>query len=151
MKRISDELFVTGENRTYSLDDVIAIRIQDGEFYFLGWMENAERYSIQWAKSNSKIERDLLIASDDIYDAITSCKDYNKAENDWLMDDKGNLLNKDDHEYRNAYKKFLSCINPYQRNGKSDPDDHNIFLMTQKEFGDCIDALRDGDYVFVIE
>ena len=45
MKRISDELFVTGENRTYSLDDVIAIRIQDGEFYFLGWMENAERYS----------------------------------------------------------------------------------------------------------
>ena len=50
MKRISDELFVTGENRTYSLDDVIAIRIQDGEFYFLGWMENAECYSIQWAK-----------------------------------------------------------------------------------------------------
>lgn len=46
---------------------------------------------------------------------------------------------------------LLSCINPYQRNGKSDPDDHNIFLMTQKEFGDCIDALRDGDYVFVIE
>lgn len=38
MKRISDELFVTGENRTYSLDDVIAIRIQDGEFYFLGLM-----------------------------------------------------------------------------------------------------------------
>lgn len=151
MKRISDELFVTGENRTYSLDDVIAIRIQDGEFYFLGWMENAERYSIQWAKSNSKIERDLLIASDDVYDAITSCKDYNKVENDWLMDDKGNLLNKDDHEYRNPYEKFLSCINPYQRNGKSDPDDHNIFLMTQKEFGDCIDALRDGDYVFVIE
>ena len=50
-----------------------------------------------------------------------------------------------------AYEKFLSCINPYQRNGKSNPDDHDIFLMTQKEFGDCIDALRDGDYVFVIE
>lgn len=94
MKRIIDELFVTEENRGYSLDDIIAIRIQNGEFYFLGWMENAERYSIQWAKSNSKIERDLLIASDDIYDAITSCKDYNKVENDWLMDDKGNLLNK---------------------------------------------------------
>lgn len=92
-----------------------------------------------------------MIASDDIYDAITSCKDYNKVENDWLMDDKGNLLNKDDHEYRNPYEKFLSCINHYQRNGKSDPDDHDIFLMTQKEFGNCIDALRDGDYVFVIE
>lgn len=103
MKRIIDELFVTEENRGYSLDDIIAIRIQNGEFYFLGWMENAERYSIQWAKSNSKIERDLLIASDDVYDAITSCKDYNKVENDWLMDDKGNLLNKDDHEYRNPY------------------------------------------------
>lgn len=151
MKRIIDELFVTEENRGYSLDDIIAIRIQNGEFYFLGWMENAERYSIQWAKSNSKIERDLLIASDDVYDAITSCKDYNKVENDWLMDDKGNLLNKDDHEYRNPYEKILSCINPYQRNGKSNPDDHDIFLMTQKEFGDCIDALRDGDYVFVIE
>lgn len=69
MKRIIDELFVTEENRGYSLDDIIAIRIQNGEFYFLGWMENAECYSIQWAKSNSKIERDLLIASDDIYDA----------------------------------------------------------------------------------
>lgn len=64
MKRIIDELFVTEENRGYSLDDIIAIRIQNGEFYFLGWMENAERYSIQWAKSNSKIERDLLIASE---------------------------------------------------------------------------------------
>lgn len=46
MKRIIDELFVTEENRGYSLDDIIAIRIQNGEFYFLGWMENAERYSI---------------------------------------------------------------------------------------------------------
>ena len=151
MKRISDELFITEENRGYSLDDIKAIRTQNSEFYFLGWMENAERYSIQWVKLNSKIERDLLIASDDVYDAITSCKDYNKVENDWLMDDKGNLLTKDDHEYRNPYEKFLSCINPYQRNGKSDSDDHDIFLMTQKEFGDCIDALRDGDYVFVIE
>lgn len=71
MKRISDELFVTGENRTYSLDDVIAIRIQNDEFYFLGWMENAECYSIQWAKSNPKIERDLLIASDDIFLYVT--------------------------------------------------------------------------------
>lgn len=27
----------------------------------------------------------------------------------------------------------------------------SFFLMTQKEFSDCIDELRDGDYVFVIK
>lgn len=54
-----------------------------------------------------------MIASDDVYDAITSCKDYNKVENDWLMDDKGNLLNKDDHEYRNPYEKFHSLYERY--------------------------------------
>lgn len=151
MKRISDELFVTDENREYALDNVIAVRIQNGDFYFLGWMESAECYSIQWAKSDSKIERDLLIACDDIYDAITSCKWYNNVENDWLMDEKGSLLNEENLKYQNAYEKFLSNINSYQRNGKSDPNDHDIFLMTQREFGDCIDALRDGDYVFVIE
>ena len=151
MKRISDELFITDENREYGLDDVIAVRIQNGDFYFLGWMENAERYSIQWAQSNFKIRRDFLVACDDIYDAITSCKEYNRMENDWLIDEKGNLLNDEDHKYRNAYEKFLSNINSYQRNRKSDPNDHDIFLMTQKEFGDCIDAFRDGDYVFVIK
>ena len=36
MKRISDELFVTGENRTYSLDDVIASVSRMVSSIFLG-------------------------------------------------------------------------------------------------------------------
>ena len=70
------------------------------------------------------------------------------------MDENGNLLNKEDHKYQNAYEKFLTLllnINSYHRNGEIGHIGHSIFLMTQKEFSDCIDELRDGDYVFVIK
>ena len=46
---------------------------------------------------------------------------------------------------------LLSNINSYHRNGEIGYIGHSIFLMTQKEFSDCIDELRDGDYVFVIK
>jgi hypothetical protein len=154
MRKISDEEFVTDECREYALDDVLAIRIRYGDFYFLGWMENAERYSIQWAKSNFSIRRDILHICDDIYDVITRCKGYNYLENDWLKDENGNLLNKEDYKYQNASEKFLtllSNINSYHRNGEIGHIGHSIFLMTQKEFSDCIDELKDGDYVFVIK
>ena len=47
MIRIGDGNFI--QNEPY-MDTVVAIRIEKGEYYFLGWMEEAENYNIQIAK-----------------------------------------------------------------------------------------------------
>ena len=39
IKRISDETF---KNSNFNYDDIVSIRIENGEFYFLGWMENGD-------------------------------------------------------------------------------------------------------------
>ena len=46
MQRLSDDTF---KFMKYNTDNIIGIRIKDGEFYFLAWMENAEHYRIQQA------------------------------------------------------------------------------------------------------
>lgn len=45
----------------------------------------------------------------------------------------------------------ISFVRNYERNGVSDADGHDIFCMTTEEFHGIANALRDGDYVFVIE
>ena len=40
MIRLSDAVFISSEP---DCDSVIAIRIKNGEYYFLGWMEDAEQ------------------------------------------------------------------------------------------------------------
>ena len=47
MIRLSDALFISSEP---DYDTVIAIRIKNGEYYFLGWMENTEGYKYVIAK-----------------------------------------------------------------------------------------------------
>ena len=47
MIRLSDALFISSEP---DCDSVIAIRIKNGEYYFLGWMEDAENYNYVMAK-----------------------------------------------------------------------------------------------------
>ena len=49
------------------------------------------------------------------------------------------------------YREFLSYVRSYERNGIRDKDDHDIFCVTESELYALADALRDGDYVFVIE
>lgn len=48
MRKISDEEFVTDECREYALDDVLAIRIRYGDFYFLGWIRYMNRPYKKW-------------------------------------------------------------------------------------------------------
>ena len=67
----------------------------------------------------------------------TSCDGYNDAY----------LLAKSE----NPYSDFLSNIKCYERNAMSDADDHDIFSLTMDEIYSISDALRDGDYVFVID
>ena len=47
MIRLSDAVFISSEP---DCDSVIAIRIKNGEYYFLGWMEDAENYNYVMAK-----------------------------------------------------------------------------------------------------
>lgn len=150
MKRISDELFITEH---FDLDNIIAIRIENGEFYFLGWMENAEHYSIQMMSNyhSAKLDRDLVLG-DSLYNAITTSEGYDQhVFYAWIMDDHGKLVQKGDLEYDSPYARFLSFIRNYERNGISDQNDHDIFCISKEEFRQVMDALRDGDYVFVID
>ena len=135
MIRIGDGNFIQNES---FMDMIVAIRIEKGEFYFLGWMEEAENYNIQIAKhpENCLLGRDCFSDFGSLYESITDSEGYNQVY----------VLNSAD-----PYREFLSHVRSYERNGIRDKDDHDIFLVTEKELYAIADALRDGDYVFVIE
>ena len=151
MKRLSDEAFVGMQKGSY--DKIIAIRIEDGDFYFLGWMEDAENYAIQIPVNSYScmLDRDAVVGCGDIISAIESCDGYNNILYDWEMDSSGNVLHGANEKYLNAYDCFLSYVNCYEKDGLSDPDDHDIFCLNADEFNNIIDALRNGDYIFVLD
>lgn len=136
MKRISDEKFIEMKP---DKDRVIALKIEKEEFYFVGWMENAPNYDMQIAMNvlQCKLDREFLIGGGDLFETIQSCDGYN---NMYVLRD-----------LKDAYRKFLSCIKCYERNGRKNTDDHDIFQVTVDEIIDVIDALRDGEYIFIIE
>lgn len=149
MERLNDEQFI---NTGYDMDDVIAIRIKNGEFYFIGWMENAEKYKIQMMPCVDKalLERDLIM-SEELYMAITTVPGYDRMDIVYEVDDAGNPIKEEDKKYTNAFDRFLSFVKNYERNGVSDNEDHDIFVTNCKELSMICDALRDGDYVFIVE
>lgn len=150
MQRISDETFVKME---YDMDKIVAIRVKDGEFYFLAWMENAPHYKIQQAMNTDGylMDRSGLIFDGNIFDCVQATDDYNHMNLLYCMDDNGNLGNEDDEQYKNAHEKFLTLVNCYERNGMSDEDDHDILILTKEELSSFCDILRDGDYVLIVE
>lgn len=149
MERWSDERFIKAE---CNMDNVIAIRIKNGEFYFIGWMENAEKYKIQVIPCVDKalLERDLIML-EEIYTAITTVPDYNRIDIVYEVDETGNPIKEEDKKYVNVFDRFLSFVKNYERNGVSDNGDHDIFVTNCKELSMVCDALRDGDYVFIVE
>lgn len=150
MNRICDGTFL---DSGFDYDDIVAIRIENGEFYFLGWMEDAEHYKIQMMTDYhlGKLERDSVLCSS-LYNAVTECDGYEQhVFYAWIVDDDGNVIQKQEQSYKNAYERFLSFVKSYERNGISDADDHDIFCVTTEEFQGIADALRDGDYIFVME
>ena len=98
-----------------------------------------------------KLMRDS-VSCGSLYSAITECDGYDQhVFYAWIVDDDGNVIQEQEQTYKNVYERFLSFVRNYERNGVSDSDDHNIFCMTTEEFQGIADALRDGDYVFVVE
>ena len=134
MKRISDECFVkTKPNK----DNVIAIKICNGEMLFIGWMENAESYSMQISRNidKCKLDKSELISVGKLYETITSSDWYKRL----IIIDENSCK-----DIKQDYKDFITYVED-----KYDGD-HDIFEMTEEEFVDICDALADGDYVFVI-
>ena len=74
MKRIYDESL-----KNYNKDTIIALRIRKGEFYFLGWMEDAADYSMQIPVNVEacKLARNI-VETGDIAMAISLCSGYNR-------------------------------------------------------------------------
>ena len=78
MIRLSDALFISSEP---DYNTVIAIRIKNGEYYFLGWMENADGYKYLIAKhpEENLLDRDCFSDANSLYCNIISCDGYNDA------------------------------------------------------------------------
>ena len=150
MKRLSDKKFIEMKP---DMDKVVAIRIKNGDFYFIGWMEEAEQYSIQIADDINKcmLDRSELIVNGNVYEAITHCNGYDNLRYVWEKDSTGNLINTDDRKYDNAYQRFLSFVKCYERNGVASENDHDILLISEDEISNVSDLLRDGDYVWIVE
>lgn len=150
MKRIGDDKFLEMKPNP---DTVVGIRVKDGEFYFLAWMEDAPHYRIQQAVDYEKcmLNREYLIFDGDLLTAISCTDGYNNMYFLYELDDDGNLINDDDKEFENEYEKFLTLIKCYERNGASDPEDHDILMLTKEELSQFCDILRDGDYILIVE
>ena len=149
MQRISDELF---KNMKYDRDKIVGIRIKDGEFYFLAWMENAEHYKIQKAVAEDGylLDREGIMFDGNLYDNIMNCDGYNNMNLLYVTDDNGNLENEDDKRFADEYDEFLSLIKCYERNGVYDADDHDIIMLTKDELSSFCDMFRDGDYILLV-
>lgn len=133
MKRVSDGLFV-GAN--YNKDSVVGVRIKDGNLYLIGYMEDADEYSfvIPRCWEDTVISRDSAVVCGEICAENLDFPTYVSTEK----------------ENESPYEAFLGYIRPYERNGISDGD-HDIFEVSKDNLSDIIDALRDGDYVFILE
>lgn len=144
MNRLSDELFVKEQPNP---DIVTGIRIKNGDFFLLAYMEDAEHYRIKQAKTPGGYEifRPGIVGDGEL--------DCSPADNNMYVlyetDDNGNPINPEEAKYENAYAYFLTLINPYERNGVTDGD-HDIFELSKDELSSICDALRDGDYVLII-
>lgn len=150
MQRWSDERFI---EEKYNMDKIAAVRVMNGEFYFIAWMEVSPDYSIKAAKNveNCRINPDYIILMGDIMQGIYDSDGY--GEPCYILyetDSDGNPVKGDDRECGSSYEVFLSLVKCHERNGVSDKDDHDIFFLTKDEVSSICVVLRDGEYVFVI-
>ncbi len=114
-------------------NSAVVIRIKDGEFYLIG-VRNA--YTDYVLLEPVSIDREDMIVPDTRIGYISFLLDIAK---------------------KNAAQRYpadnyslIEVVNCYERNGKSNEDIRDIFVLTDNELSAIIDALRDGDYVFVM-
>ncbi len=133
MKRISAEVF----RNTKFDENVTAIRIEDGEIYFLAWFEDTENYNMVLANKPILLDRSICMLNS-MVEAVCWSEGWQRA-----MSTK--VIATFDRE-----SEILEYINPYIRNGKSNEDDYEIFIMSLSEWQNILDSLRDGDYIIIL-
>lgn len=143
MERISDEIFI--KNR-YDYDKIIALKICDGDFYLIGYMEDADHYKIKKSKYRSKylLDKDMLMIDETPKEAIETNSEYDSMEHLYVLNGYGVPVKLEDSTI-SAYEKFLSLV----ENHGNDPNDHDIFITDSHELAQIIDSLKDGEYVFI--
>lgn len=127
MKRLDTYTFINGD---INKDKIVALEINNGHIYFIGWMEDAESYSIQWAGDENEIYANILRLTKDLYHVITHSPGYD----DFTYDE----------TTENEYKYFLECLN---ENIQNIP----ILKLKTSELIALYDVLKDGIYVLVME
>jgi len=149
MKRISKEKFLAGKWE----EAASAIRIKDGEFYWLGDIEewpDAPEFSNEGLRIAMPYKAELLLNRDyimfrGIFDA-TASEDYDRTPMTYIFETEEEVT-----KYENVYDCLLQLVEPHTRNGESDEDDYDIFIMSSEEIIHFCDALRDGDYIIINE
>ena len=144
MRKINDSIFVTMQ---YDPDKIVGIRVYNGDLYFIAYMEDAVHYKIKQAMNSNGylLDKTALLLDGDIFTCIENIEHYNHMYILYELDDEENLICEDDKDFLNAHDKFLSLLN-YKWN----KEEHEIFILTQKELAGLCDALHDGDYVFIL-
>lgn len=133
MRRISAETF---RNAKFD-ENVTAIRIMDGEIYFIAWFEDTENYNMILANKPILLDRSVCMLSS-MVEAVCGSDGWNRAMST-------RVITASDRE-----SEILEYINPYTRNNKSDEDDYEIFIMSLNEWQQILDSLRDGDYIIIL-
>ena len=134
MKQIPAKEFLKGE---FDPDTVVAMRVANGEYYFLAHMENAEEYRIKQLKnSNGEWLNTLLMLHGEVNEAIYNIDGYNDM---YILYETENCvpIREADKAFKNEFDKFLSLYNF-----------DAIFELSKYDFKDL--TLKDGNYVFVI-
>lgn len=149
MKKLTMEQFLAEKPDP---DSVVAVRIKNGEWYFLAWMEDAEHYRIQAAQdiNGYLMIKEILSETGDVYEAVQNTAEYNFMDVLYNLDDDGNVTSEKDKNFNDEYDRFLSLFT-FGRFvcGRAKCADLQILKISQKEIRENGDLLRDGDYIFI--
>lgn len=155
MKRITDKEFL---ETTPDMDSIVAIRVENGKFYFHAWMsqyigllDGHTECNIQYAYNpfTCNIAREDLIQND-IFEAI--------RYSDWMKfsNERGDVhyvedAKREDGSRMNSYETLLSLIQDCTGNKGVICAGHNILELTNEEIVSLYGLLCDGDYVFFVK
>ena len=155
MKRITDKEFL---ETTPDMDSIVAIRVENGKFYFHAWMsqyigllDGHTECNIQYAYNpfTCNIAREDLIRND-IFEAI--------RYSDWMKfsNERGDVhyvedAKREDGSRMNSYETLLSLVQNRTGDKGAICAGHNILELTNDEIDSIYGMLRNGDYVFVVK
>ena len=144
MKRIDDLTFINNINDAICENRIFALRIKKGNPYFLGLMECSAKiaYSFVVNLEDCLLQKESVLCGT-LQDSIDHVLDHEIFESE--------LQRKFRDSLSNAAEAFLKRIECHKRKGEIDSEDHDIFMVSDTEFNNIVDALCDGDYIFVIK